>query len=216
MDNLIDKCYGYRPITDVCFVVQRWKRYCQTILSIGETFTYTVSYTVTQADINAGTTLVNTASVTTTELPDPEEDTAETPITQAPSLTISKTQTSGENPVTVPGVIGYDIVVTNDGTTSLTNVVLNLLPDNAAGTVVQRLVKPLPADEFYHRWDACYSVSYTVTQRLSAVRPQLMASVTTAGLPEPEEDTAGDTHYQSFTSLTMPKRRPVVIINVPV
>ncbi len=90
------------------------------ILSIGETFTYTVSYTVTQADINAGTTLVNTASVTTTELPDPEEDTAETPITQAPSLTISKTQTSGENPVTVPGVMGYDMVVTNDGTTSLT------------------------------------------------------------------------------------------------
>ncbi len=82
------------------------------ILSIGETFTYTVSYTVTQADINAGTTLVNTASVTTTELPDPEEDTAETPITQAPSLTISKTRllVKSSNDASV---IVYDMIAQN-------------------------------------------------------------------------------------------------------
>ncbi|MFC3810578.1 DUF7507 domain-containing protein [Lacihabitans lacunae] len=37
------------------------------ILEVGETFTYTISYAVTQADIDAGNTLVNIATVKTTE-----------------------------------------------------------------------------------------------------------------------------------------------------
>ena len=41
------------------------------ILEVGETWTYTADYTVTQADIDAGTPLVNTVSVTSTEVTDP-------------------------------------------------------------------------------------------------------------------------------------------------
>ncbi|WP_449274525.1 DUF7507 domain-containing protein [Lacihabitans lacunae] len=35
------------------------------ILEVGETFTYTINYAVTQADIDAGNTLVNIATVKT-------------------------------------------------------------------------------------------------------------------------------------------------------
>ncbi|MBK7221668.1 MAG: hypothetical protein IPH94_10175 [Saprospiraceae bacterium] len=48
-------------------------------MNIGETWTYTISYTATQADIDAGANLVNTASVTTTQVPGPTTDTATTP-----------------------------------------------------------------------------------------------------------------------------------------
>ena len=36
-------------------------------LNVGETWTYTINYTVSQANIDAGSNLVNTASVTTTQ-----------------------------------------------------------------------------------------------------------------------------------------------------
>ncbi|WP_449274523.1 DUF7507 domain-containing protein [Lacihabitans lacunae] len=55
------------------------------ILEVGETFTYTISYAVTQADIDAGNTLVNIATVKTTETPIVKTDTAATPVSQAPS-----------------------------------------------------------------------------------------------------------------------------------
>ena len=51
---------------------------------------YSATYMATQADINAGTDLVNTASVVTTEVPGPTTDDATTTITQGPSLTIMK------------------------------------------------------------------------------------------------------------------------------
>ncbi len=122
-------------------------------------------------------------------------------------LTIPKTQTGGENPVTVPGVIGYDIVVTNDGTTSLTNVVVtDLLPDNTAGTV-SAAVESGTADGILSIGETfTYTVSYTVTQADINAGTTLVntASVTTAGLPDPEEDTAGT--ITQAPSLTMPKR----------
>ncbi|HNJ64096.1 MAG TPA: hypothetical protein PLK16_12290, partial [Saprospiraceae bacterium] len=62
-------------------------------LNVGETWTYTINYTVTQANIDAGGSIVNTASVTTTEVPGPTTTTASTPVTQSPSLTIVKTRT---------------------------------------------------------------------------------------------------------------------------
>ncbi|HRD07907.1 MAG TPA: hypothetical protein PK037_10090, partial [Saprospiraceae bacterium] len=72
-------------------------------LNVGETWTYTINYTVTQANIDAGGSIVNTASVTTTEVPGPTTTTATTPVTQSPSRTISKTRTSGPSTVTAAG-----------------------------------------------------------------------------------------------------------------
>jgi len=57
------------------------------ILNVGEAWTYTASYLVTQADINAGTNLVNTATVTTDQTTAPvTSDPATTTITQKPSV----------------------------------------------------------------------------------------------------------------------------------
>ena len=60
------------------------------ILETTEVWEYSATYMATQADINAGTDLVNTASVVTTEVPGPSMDDATTTITQGPSLTIVK------------------------------------------------------------------------------------------------------------------------------
>ncbi|THU03978.1 isopeptide-forming domain-containing fimbrial protein [Lampropedia puyangensis] len=50
------------------------------ILDIGETWTYTIGYTVTADDFNLGEPLVNVASVVTTQSPVPQESSATTPI----------------------------------------------------------------------------------------------------------------------------------------
>jgi len=93
------------------------------ILETNETWTYTADYLVTQADLNAGTALVNTASVVTTELPIPKTDDVTTTITKNPSLTIAKA--ADKATVSVVGEkISYTITVENNGNVDLTNVVM--------------------------------------------------------------------------------------------
>ncbi|MBK7221671.1 MAG: DUF11 domain-containing protein [Saprospiraceae bacterium] len=106
-------------------------------MNIGETWTYTISYTATQADIDAGANLVNSASVTTTQVPGPTTDTATTPVSQTPSLTITKDQQVAPNPITAAGqTINYTIVVTNTGNQTQTGVnVGDVLPGGGAGTL---------------------------------------------------------------------------------
>ncbi|WP_449274524.1 DUF7507 domain-containing protein [Lacihabitans lacunae] len=73
-----------------------------------------------------------------TETPIVKTDTAATPVGQAPSLTITKTQVGGQNPVTTPGTINYEVVVVNTGNQSLTNVaVSDTLPNGTIGTLVK-------------------------------------------------------------------------------
>src|SRR5258705_550263 len=72
---------------------------------------------------DAGTSLVNTAHVVTTEVPGPTNAAATTQVAGTKTLTITKTQTSGPNPATAQGqVLGYTIVVHNTGTTTQTGV----------------------------------------------------------------------------------------------
>ena len=59
-------------------------------LDIAETWTYTINYTVTQTDVNAGAPLVNNAIVTTNEGPDPKTDSASTPVVTSPSIHLEK------------------------------------------------------------------------------------------------------------------------------
>ena len=90
------------------------------ILNVGETWIYTVTYQATQADVNAGANLVNTAMVVTNETGE-QEDTATTTISQDGSLTVTKTadQVSYD---AVGDELSYDIVVTNTGNVTLTGV----------------------------------------------------------------------------------------------
>ena len=92
------------------------------ILSLAETFTYTISYTVTQADIDSGANLINRANVVTTELPTPDENTDTTAVTQSPSRPIDTSHAAGDDPGTAAGdVINYSNDVTNSGERSLTH-----------------------------------------------------------------------------------------------
>ena len=117
------------------------------ILSVGETFTYTGTYTATQADIdnNGGGDgdIDNTASVVSTEITTPQTASEDVPIVQAPAYTIVKTVTdvagdgTGLGSVDAAGeVITYSIVVTNTGNQSINGVVLtDALLEGAGGTL---------------------------------------------------------------------------------
>ncbi|HRD05950.1 MAG TPA: SdrD B-like domain-containing protein, partial [Saprospiraceae bacterium] len=161
-------------------------------LEVGETWTYTISYTVTQNDIDLGDPLVNTATVTTDELPTPETDDATTPVDQLPSMSVVKTQVGGPNPVTTAGqIIDYTIVIENTGNLTLTGIVpVDMLPNGMVGT----LAGPTESISSNGQLDVAetwtYTISYTVTQSdIDAGIPLVNhASVTTNELPDPETD----------------------------
>ncbi len=101
------------------------------ILSVGETWTYTGTYTVTQNDLelNGGGdgTIDNTASATTTFLPTPQTASITVPVDQLPSLTVDKTSTTTD--VTVVGqIVPYSYLLTNTGNVTLTGI--SLVDDN--------------------------------------------------------------------------------------
>jgi uncharacterized repeat protein (TIGR01451 family) len=88
-------------------------------LDVGESWVYSAIYDATQADIDAGTDLVNTASVTSDEVPGPTEASATTTITQNPSLAIDKWSTSEGGYDATGDVITYSYAVTNDGNVTI-------------------------------------------------------------------------------------------------
>src|SRR3990170_3398227 len=80
------------------------------------------SYVVTQADLDAGS-FTNTATADSTET-GPDTDSETVTLTQTPSLNVVKSETSsGPNGVGDP--ITYDLVVTNTGNVTLTNVTVS-------------------------------------------------------------------------------------------
>ncbi|MBK6281970.1 MAG: hypothetical protein IPF54_04265 [Draconibacterium sp.] len=59
-------------------------------LNVGESWIYTISYTVTQTDMDAGTDLTNTVSVISIEVPGPTVESALTLLSASASLTVDK------------------------------------------------------------------------------------------------------------------------------
>ncbi|MBE0666966.1 MAG: hypothetical protein IH593_04755, partial [Bacteroidales bacterium] len=84
------------------------------VLDVGETWTYTATYTVTQADIDAGADLVNVV-VADTDQTGAVQDEATTTVTRTSSLTIDKSVNLTE--IDAPGTLTYTIVVVNTGNT---------------------------------------------------------------------------------------------------
>ncbi|WP_343764442.1 DUF7507 domain-containing protein, partial [Gangjinia marincola] len=164
------------------------------VLDLGETWVYSASYTVTQADIDAGMDLVNEACVTTDQIGTPVCDTAITPIDATPSIAVVKTQTTGPNPVTASGqTLGYTITVENTGNVTITNVnAVDTLPDGTTGTLVfaggdTDGDNALDVDETW-----TYTINYITTQADVDAGADLVntASVTADQIIDPVEDTA--------------------------
>ncbi len=104
-----------------------------TVLNVGESWIYTGNYTVTRADLNnngtAGDGFINNNATVDCDQLDPQNDSVQVPIDTACSIYKIVTDVSGNGPsanVTKEGdVITYQVKVTNDGKTDLTNVTVN-------------------------------------------------------------------------------------------
>ncbi|WP_158270364.1 hypothetical protein [Limnohabitans sp. 2KL-17] len=102
-------------------------------LDVGETWFYTASHTVTQAEIDAGTNIVNTATADSNQT-GPDTDDASIPVDQNPALNIVKEATvAGGAADAVGDIIYYDISVQNTGNQTLTGITVT---DPFIGTVV--------------------------------------------------------------------------------
>ena len=181
------------------------------ILETTEVWVYSATYMATQADINAGTDLVNTASVVTTEVPGPTMDDATTTITQGPSLTIVKDVDLSN--ISAPGLLTYTITVTNTGNVDLTGVVLT---DDLAGaaTLTSGDANMNSILETTEVW--VYSATYMATQADINTGTDLVntASVVTTEVPGPTMDDATTTITQG-PSLTIVKDVDLSSISSP-
>ena len=93
-------------------------------LDPGETWVYSASYTVTQADIDAGAALVDTASLDAAELAAPVSDTATTGVAPSPSILLSKT-VDDSSAVAAGQTLTYTYEVTNTGNQTLTGIAVS-------------------------------------------------------------------------------------------
>ncbi len=143
------------PITDVNTVG---------VLDVGETWEYTGSYAVDQADIDAGADLINTVSVTSTETGAVTNTaSAVTTIQTAPALTVSKVV--DQTAITAPVTLTYTIAVENTGNISLDNIVIeDTLPNGSPAVVTGPVTDTGLAGslDVGEQWE--YTASYVVTQ----------------------------------------------------
>ena len=99
-------------------------------LDLTETWQYTASHTVTQAEMDAGGSISNTASVTTAQgaadADANDSDTASVTVVQNPSIVLDKTASvPGGTADTAGEVISYAITIQNNGNVTLTNPVVS-------------------------------------------------------------------------------------------
>ncbi|HSO85088.1 MAG TPA: hypothetical protein VLQ91_00955, partial [Draconibacterium sp.] len=94
-----------------------------TTLTPGATTTCSATYTVKQADIDAGGNITNTVTASSNEAPD-ATDNLSIPVSGSAALTVSKT--SATTSVNTAGqVITYNYLLTNTGSTTITGITLS-------------------------------------------------------------------------------------------
>jgi uncharacterized repeat protein (TIGR01451 family) len=126
---------------------------------VGETWTYTGTHTVTQAEIDAGQNILNIATADSDQT-EPDSDDASVPVEQKPSLAIDKAILSvsggnGNGSVdAVNDVISYAVTVSNTGNQTLNEVSVN---DPLTGLSITGVTLAPGASQ-------TYLTSYTLTQ----------------------------------------------------
>ncbi|MBW6535923.1 MAG: gliding motility-associated C-terminal domain-containing protein, partial [Mariniphaga sp.] len=172
-------------------------------LAVGQSLTFTATYTVTQADIDAGG-VTNQALASATDpnddpvtdksdhtSPDEDEDNpTETMISQTPSIAITNDAVQptysrvGED-------IEYTYVVTNDGNVTLTDVTVT---DPLTGTLVN--VGTLEPDE-----STTVTGTYTITQ--DDLDNGLVTNTATATGTDPDGGTVTDTDDETISTCVL-------------
>jgi uncharacterized repeat protein (TIGR01451 family) len=178
-------------------------------LAPGATAQATASYTITQANINAGT-FSNTANVTgnpPTGPPLSVNDTENVTIPNTPRITLAKIGSLdlGTNGVANPGdVITYAFRVENTGVTTLTNVALtDLLP----GVIVSGgpIATMLPGDVD----NTTFSATYAITQA------DINAGTVTNNARVTAQSGATQVQASASTPVPVPSTSSIAIVKVP-
>ncbi|WP_196890315.1 DUF11 domain-containing protein, partial [Aureivirga sp. CE67] len=157
------------------------------ILQVGEVATYTVSYTVTQSDIDNGgfansvfasgdspedTTVEDISDDNDDADGNTEDDPTEVTISEDPSIEVIKTVTSDVSNLAVGDVVTYSILVSNIGNVTLDNVsIVDTLTELDGTSNPQTLASIFDSSSMGSLEGilqvgevATYTVSYTVTQ----------------------------------------------------
>lgn len=135
------------------------------ILEVGEIWTYTGSYTVTQEDVDRGEFTNNASADGSPAGGDLDTATANEVVDadQQPSWTLTKTSTTNPNNYTNPGeTLNYDISLSNTGNVSISDVQLSDAGADAAPQLISGDDNGNSILDVGETWN--YEVSYTVSQ----------------------------------------------------
>ena len=152
-------------------------------LAPGDSQTFTATYTVTQADIDAGVPITNTATLAATPsggtLPPVTADESIAPVAPAPAMTLAKTA-SDTTDVAAGDVITYSYLATNTGNVSMTAVSIS---DSHSGTGTLSVITPASVD-LAPGDSQTFTATYTVTQADLDAGSDITNIATVNGMPE--------------------------------
>ncbi|MET3598715.1 DUF7507 domain-containing protein [Martelella mangrovi] len=155
-------------------------------LAPGDSFTFTASYTVTQADVDAGS-VDNSATATGVDPDDTavesDPDTATVPADTTAAMTVDKTgaldDANGNGFADAGETIVYSFLVENTGSVTLTDVTVDDPKLAAAGVAIDQPPQTLaPGDSF------TFTATYTVTQADVDAGSVENSATTTATTPD--------------------------------
>jgi uncharacterized repeat protein (TIGR01451 family) len=168
-------------------------------LDVGEVWTYTATYALTQADIDAGSK-TNTATATGTPPVGPnvsDEDDETTLLPQAPAIELVKTGTfedeNNDGNADVGETISYTFTVKNTGNVTLTDVVVVDTEIIVDGGPLESLA-PGVSDS------TTFTGSYTLTQEDIDAGTMYNLATATGITPTGQPVTNTDDHQQSLTA----------------
>ena len=187
------------------------------VLDVNETWTYTLSYPVTQTQIDAGDALTNRVVVTTAETgADQKTDEAETSIIKAPGFVVGKSVDIDN--ISSPTNLNYTIGVENTGNVTLNNVVpVDVMPDGSSGVLIGPVTDSgtVGALDVGETWE--YTTSFISTQSDIDIGDDLenTVSVTTDETGLAVESDSAVTTITSAPSLVVTKSVDAASVNTP-